>query len=78
MSIRAVKSGLSNFSLMQTWASGRFAPRGRFTCPVLAAFGERETINQTGEFTRPRARPKVASSMSTVNRPVKVFCWLGW
>jgi hypothetical protein len=25
-----------------------------------------------------RARQKMSSSMASVSRPVKVFCWLGW
>ncbi len=29
-------------------------------------------------FHRAAARVKIASSIVSVTRPVKVFCWLGW
>ena len=29
-------------------------------------------------LTKDRARRKTLSSMDSVRRPVKVFCWLGW
>ncbi|GAA0355960.1 hypothetical protein GCM10010151_51970 [Actinoallomurus spadix] len=33
---------------------------------------------QPGRRAYPRARVNTASSIGSVTRPVKVFCWLGW
>ena len=48
-------------------------------CKGFAAIRIRENADSgyVGEATT-RARAKTASSISSVRRPVKVFCWLGW